>query len=147
MSFKDLLILWAVLLLGARLQSTEAFEGGFSSWRCFHTADTKPLRDCLAFGMKFIVQKNESFLGYIEHQFTLWVFSLDKWDLNLSAITLQTQYLHGFRWTLIKFKDIFAVVHTMYYACLYIIVFIYFLTFDSVPARRNRSRTDFASLR
>ncbi len=39
------------------------------------------------------------------------MFSLDKWDLNMSAITLQTQNLHGFRWTLIKFKEIFACVN------------------------------------
>ncbi len=50
----------------------------------------------------------------------------------MSAITLQTQYLQGFRWTLIKFKEIFAVVHTMYYACLYIFVFVYFFTFNTV---------------
>ncbi len=29
----------------------------------------------------------------------------------MSVITLQTQYLHGFRWALIKFKEIFARVN------------------------------------
>ncbi len=61
--------------------------------------------------MIFTSTKNASFLGYTERQFSSWMFSLDKWDLYMSAITLQTQNLHGFRWALIKFKEIIACVN------------------------------------
>ncbi len=78
MSFKDLLMLWGDLDFGARFQSTEVFEGtwnvGFHH-ECFHTANTKPLRDCLAFGMICSVHKKMRVsLGTLN----VIMFSLDK---------------------------------------------------------------------
>ncbi len=52
----------------------------------------------LAVWMMFIIhRKNENFLGYVERGYWSWMFSLDKWDLNMSAIALQTQRLIFFQ--------------------------------------------------